>query len=105
MTAEILPAPPLGRRIVRTSALEIEISWNAVVDNDSSITGYVVKYRPVTTLQRRNSEALAVVLETNQTNLVISGLDPRLSYGVSMAAKNRAGFGNFTEEVIIQCKH
>ena len=103
MTADISPAPQLGS-ITRRSAQEIEISWSAVVDDDYPITSYVVKYRPITTLQKRNAEDLAVLIETNETCLIISDLDPRITYGVSVAARNIAGLGNFTEEVVTECK-
>ena len=103
MTTDIAPAPQLGS-ISRRSAQEIEISWSAVVDDDYRITGYVVKYRPITTLQKRNAEDQAVLIETNETSLVISDLDPRITYGVSVAARNRAGLGNFTEEALTECK-
>ena len=103
MTTDIAPAPQLGN-IFRRSAQEIEISWSAVVDDDYPITDYVVKYRPITTLQKRNAEDQAVLIETNETSFVISDLDPRNTYGVSVAARNRAGLGNFTEEALTECK-
>ena len=102
MTTDI-PPPELGS-ISRRSAQEIEISWSVVVDDNYPITGYVVKYRPITILQKRNAEDLPVLIETNETNLVISDLDPRIAYGVSVAARNRAGLGNFTEEALTECK-
>ena len=64
----------------------------------------MVKYRPITILQKRNAEDQAVLIETNETSLVISDLDPRITYGESVAARNRAGLGNFTEEALTECK-
>lgn len=96
-------APKLGE-VARISAEEIQVSWMAIEDEeDLGITSYVVKYRPEVSIQKRNTEDLAVRIETDQTNIVLSGLDPRVSYRISVAAKNRAGTGVFSEEVIMKC--
>lgn len=97
-------APKLGS-ITRISAKEIQVSWSPLAGGDEvAITGYVIKHRPVANIQRRNTEDLAVLIETNETSHVISQLDPRVSYGVSVAAKNAAGRGVFSEEFITDSK-
>ena len=94
-------APALSQ-IARVSATEIQISWNAtgeVVDT------YFVKYRPVEGIRhKRSMEEAAVVVETNQTDYNILGLDPGISYAVSVAAENKAGRGNFSMEVTVGCE-
>lgn len=62
---------------------------------------YLVKYRPLQTVQKRNTDDLSVIVETNQTGYLISGLDPRFGYGVSVAASNGAGVGNYSQEVLV----
>ena len=97
-------APKLGT-VTRVSAQEVQVSWSPVAGDDKLVTtGYVVKHRPIVTIQKRNTEDLAVLVETNQTSHVISQLDPRVSYGVSVAAKNRAGRGVYSDEVVTECK-
>ena len=97
-------APTLGQ-IIRTSASEIEVQWNALPSEEGlEVDTYLVKYRQVHTVQRRDTEDLSIILETNQTSYVISGLDPGLSYAVSVAASNRGGAGNFSQEVVVGCK-
>ena len=93
-------APALGE-IVRLSATEIQIRWSGGVATEGLT--YLVKYRPVfhSRVQRRNTDNLATIVETNQTDFLLTELDPRFVYAVSVAARNRAGAGNFSEEVTV----
>ena len=89
--------------VIRISASEVHIEW---LPADEVLT-YLVKYRPIQTsivLQKRNADDLSIIVETNRTMFVISGLDPRFAYGVSVASSNRGGAGNFSEEVVVGCK-
>ncbi len=99
-------APGLGR-VIRKSAGEIEISWDTVVKEEEPVTGYIVRYRPVVSNQRRrrNTEDLATLIETNQTSHVVTGLNPGISYAISVAAKNRAGIGPYSEDIVVGSKH
>ncbi len=103
---EPIVAPGLGR-VIRKSAGEIEISWDTVVKEEEPVTGYIVRYRPVVSNQRRrrNTEDLATLIETNQTSHVVTGLNPGISYAISVAAKNRAGIGPYSEDIVVGSKH
>ena len=95
-------APSVGT-VERVSPEEIQVSWS-YNEEGVRLTGFVVKYRHVISIHKRNLEDLTVSIETNQSSCIITGLDPRLAYAVSVAAKNRAGPGVFSEEVIANCK-
>ena len=94
-------APRFGE-VVRINAQEIQVTWNQITDGKEGVTGYLVKYRPIFIIQKRNTEDLSIVIETTQTSFVISELDPRVSYGVSVAARNTAGVGIYSSEFIVK---
>lgn len=100
-------APTLGE-IIRISATEIQVRWSAILDNTAGVMvdTYLVKYWPLPPqrLQKRLSTDLATIIETNRTDYLISGLGPGFSYAVSVAAGNRAGVGNYSQEVVIGCE-
>jgi len=73
------------------SAEEVEVSWSSTEEEDDNLTGHIVKYRPVISIRKRNLEDLAVTIESNQSSCIITSLDPRLAYVISVAARNRAG--------------
>ncbi len=94
-------APAVGE-ITRVSATEIQISWNTT---EGVVDTYFVRYRQVQGIRRkRNAEDTAVVVETNETDYRILGLDPGTAYAVSVAAGNRAGRGNYSMEVTVGCE-
>lgn len=97
--------PPAVGEIVRVSATEIRVEWNEISPSASDVeivvNVYVVRYRPHQPIQRRSIDSSTTFVEVNETNYVISGLDPSFPYAVSVAGKNAAGVGNFSEEVII----
>lgn len=75
--------------------------------DDAEVLTYLVKYRPIRislSIQKRDVDDLSTIVETNQTNVVISGLDQRFAYAVSVAASNGGGPGNHSEEVEIGCE-
>lgn len=75
------------------------------------VTAYLVRYRIIEDevessgrRARRNANNLTTVIETTDTNIVISDLDPRIVYAVSVAARTAAGVGNYSQETIVGCK-
>ena len=101
-----LVAPTLGN-VIRISAHEIQVTWTKISEDGEAgieVTGYLVKYHPIPTIQKRNTEDLSIEIATNQTSLVITKLDPRISYGVSVAARNRAGHGLYSDEFVVERK-
>lgn len=89
--------------IIRISASEIDIQWIPASDD---VLTYLVKYRPIqaSNIQKRDVDDLSIIVETNRTAFVISGLDPRFAYVVSVAAINGGGAGNYSEEAVIGCE-
>ena len=98
-------APALGE-IIRISASEIEVHWSPLLEEEegSEVSTYLIKYRPIQTVRKRNEDDLATVVETNATSFVISELDPRYAYAVSVAASNRGGVGQYSQEVTVGCE-
>ena len=76
------------------------------------VTAYLVRYRITEDVDvessdrrvRRNADNLSTVIETTDTSVVISDLDPRIVYAVSVAARTDAGVGNYSHETIVPCR-
>lgn len=76
------------------------------------VTAYLVRYRITEDAEvessdrrvRRNANNLSMVIETTDTNIMISDLDPRIVYAVSVAARTDAGVGNYSHETIVPCR-
>ncbi len=103
----VLPVPsaaPTVGEIIRTSATEIQVQWSALSSDNTEAATYLVRYRPLQSVQKRNADDLSTIVETNRTSFVISELDPRFAYAVSVAARNRGGVGNYSQEVTIECE-
>ncbi len=101
-----MPVPsttPSFGEITRISATEILLKWSDISTDEEAIT-YLIKYRLLGTIQRRNTDDTSTIVEVSDSSYVISKLDPRVSYAVSVAAKNRAGVGGFSEETIVGCE-
>ena len=65
---------------------------------------YSVKYRAVERVARRNLDDTSTIVETSNTSIILSDLDPKHGYAVSVAAKTTAGVGNYSAEIITGCK-
>ena len=104
--------PPTIGSIRRISATDIEIDWDPLTPEESMgvVTAYLVRYRITEeevdsgSRRRRNADNLTTVIETTDTYIVISDLDPRIVYAVSIAARTNVGVGNYTQERIVGCK-
>ena len=75
------------------------------------VTAYLIRYRIIEDevessgrRARRNANNSTTVIETTDTSIVISDLDPRIVYAVSVAARTDAGVGNYSQETIVGCK-
>ena len=73
------------------SATSIEMSWDPL----SEAASYSVRYRVVERVARRNLENM-YAMKPPTTNNIITDLDPRLGYAVSVAAKTSVGVGNYS---------
>ncbi len=67
---------------------------------------YLVRYRVLdpSGVVKRNIEDTAEYVEVFQTGMVVGGLEPHLVYGVSVAAKNDMGVGDYSPEIIAECE-
>ena len=95
----VIGAPDIGvaRRI---SATSIEMNWDPL----SEAASYSVRYRVVERVARRNLDDTYTTVETTNTSIIITDLDPRLGYAVSVATRASVGVGNYSEEITVGCK-
>ena len=103
MTLYIVPSviPTVGM-VTRISATEVQVSWDPLSEEDSlgsSIT-YLVRYRVHESRVTRNTEETSTIIEVEESNTIISKLEPHLAYSVAVAAKNKRGAGEFSDEII-----
>jgi len=88
--------------VSRISPTQIEVTWerpqNQVITDFPF--SFLVRYREVEARVARNIDDLATFVEFTGSTGIISELDPQLEYGISVAAKNEAGVGDYSSEVI-----
>ena len=89
----------------RTNASQMQMSWElwGEKSHDAPVTSYTVKYYPLSP-DTHVQQSFERLLTTKETEVVIWNLDPGVSYSISVAANNGAGRGNYTKEVIVECK-
>ena len=97
--------PPVPTHLLaeRISASQIRISWESN-SFDIGVIRYTVKYYPLSQ-DTHMQESLEQFHTTTDTEVVIRDLDPGHIYSVSVAAKNAAGRGDYSNEVTVECKH
>ena len=90
----------------RLSATSIEMSWDPISVEESRgiVIAFSVRYRKVERVSRRNVDDISTVVETTNTSIIITDLEPDLRYTVSVAAKTSVGIGNYSEEITFGCK-
>ena len=106
-THSAVPSAPVGVAAERVSATEVRVQWPLVkADLNSPILHYTVKYYAFEsdTAEFRRRELNLKLIDT-KTNLTIDGLDPALTYSVSVAASSASGTGQFSEEISVGCKY
>lgn len=87
--------------VKRISASQIKVTWEPGPQRDGSTDYIIVKYYP---LDPSMQNLLVQFITTNETELVIQGLDPLLSYSISVAASNAAGMGLYSNDVTVKSK-
>ena len=98
--------PTVGM-VTRISATEVQVSWDPLSKEDSlgsSIT-YLVRYRVHESRVTRNTEDTSSIVEVEESSMVISELEPHLAYAVAVAAKNKRGAGEFSDEIIADSEY
>ena len=89
-------------QVERINASQITVSWE-LKSNDTPVTSYTIKYYPLIP-DIYMQESLVRYLTTNETEVMVQYLDPNFSYSISVAANNGIGRGNYTDEIIVECK-
>ncbi len=101
--------PPSNAMATRISATEVRVSWDPLpLTNDMgppTETSFLVRYRVVEARRvTRNAMDTASFVEVVESGVVVDELEPHLVYGISVAAKNDMGVGDYSAEIITECK-
>ena len=98
--------PTVGM-VTRISATEIQVSWDPLFKENSfgSRITYLVRYRVNESRVTRNTEDTSTIVEVEEPNTIISELEPHLAYAVAVAAKNKRGAGEFSDEIIADSEY
>ena len=88
--------------VTRISATEIQVSWDPLFKENSfgSRITYLVRYRVHESRVTRNTKETSTIIEVEEPITIISELEPHLAYSVAVAAKNKRGAGEFSDEII-----
>ena len=96
-------------RVRRTTATTATLTWSrlSLVESRGFLTAYKVTYkstqiRSCPQVDPETSTTLSV--DQNETQLVISDLDPRLEYCVGIAASTVAGTSDYSATMKVPCK-
>lgn len=97
-------APQVGM-VQRVSATTLMVSWSplSLQESRGNVLQYHVRYRPLDRPVRRNLDDGATIVNSSSSEVVITDLDPRLTYAVALAASTAAGMGAFSTETVAEC--
>ena len=81
----------------------MNISWSLIPITEARgfIQSYLILYQEIANRKRQIS---SVSVAATDSSVVIGGLDPDISYSVSISASTNAGQGEFTSEVVVAGK-
>ena len=93
----------------RTAATAATLTWSqlSLVESRGFLTAYKVTYKST---QRRScpqvdpETSTTLSVDQDETQLVISDLDPRLEYCVGIAASTVAGTSDYSSTLKVPCK-
>ena len=96
-------------RVRRTTATTATLTWSrlSLLESRGFLTTYKVTYKST---QRRScpqvdpETSTTLSVDQNETQLVISDLDPRLEYCVGIAASTVAGTSDYSATMKVPCK-
>ena len=79
-----------GVKVVRLSDSEMNVSWVplTVVEARGFLGNYFITYSRVGGARRKRQAETVVEVSTNQSSVVIGGLEAGANYGVTVAARN-----------------
>ena len=99
---------PMFVRVRRTTATTANLTWSqlSLVESRGFLTAYKVTYRNTQRSCPQIDPEMGTTLSVDQdeTQLVISDLDPRLEYCVGIAASTVAGMSDYSAAVKVPCK-
>ena len=100
---------PMVIGVRRTTATTATLNWSSIslVESRGFLTAYKVTYKSTQRgscpqVDPETSTTLSV--DQNETQLVISDLDPRLEYCVGIAASTVAGTSDYSATLEVPCK-
>ena len=92
----------------RTTATTASVTWSQLllVESRGFLTAYKVTYKSTqrSCLQVDPETSTTLSVDQNETQLVISDLDPRLEYCVGIAASTVAGTSDYSATMKVPCK-
>ena len=93
----VTSAAPASVRISEVTSSSITVQWEAVecIHHNGNITGYSVQYGV------QGSDSTRQTVNTNETKLLILGLQPSTTYTVQVAAVNNVGRGAYSDQLTI----
>ncbi len=100
---------PSNAMATRISATEVRVTWDPLplIDSLGPTTemSFLVRYRVVEARRvTRNAMDTSSFVEVVESGVVVDGLEPHLLYGISVAAKNEMGVGDYSVEIITECE-
>lgn len=90
--------PPPNVTVEVNSSTSVYVVWEEIpeIDRNGIILSYQVRYQSI----REGSSSESVT--TNDVEVDISDLEEYTNYSISVRARTRAGFGGFSDPVMIQ---
>ena len=110
MLSTVVPSvAPMVVGVRRTTATTATLNWSrlSLVQSRGFLTAYKVTYKNT---QRRScpqvdpETSTTLSVDQDETQLIISDLDPRLEYCVGIAASTVAGTSDYSDTLKVSCK-
>ncbi|KAJ8332433.1 hypothetical protein SKAU_G00426060 [Synaphobranchus kaupii] len=99
-TNESTPESPTSLVGERVGSTGILLSWTAPVNNNGKIRAYAIKYKEVCPYPK--SSFTQIVTPSEIPEYLLNTLTPGSTYNIKVAAKNRAGFGQFSRSLFFK---
>lgn len=100
---DLLPGPPQNVQLQVISHTEVQVRWNEPLKNPLTVLGYKVYWHEVTESEAAvldtNRSMLTSSIETKETSVRITDLNPNLLYKLVIKAGNNHGASVLTEPV------
>ena len=88
--------PPRNIKLKVESSSSVNVSWKAqILENNEGITGYQVCIAHV-----QSDEECEVIMRTKASTCIVNGLKTASKYKIRVSAKNKVGYGKYSEDYI-----